>query len=87
MRIDKALEPYGEWLSAQVENAEWRVSYRAAGVVAIKEGYDLEWFCNNKTDRAKMLKLNRVKPGIAEQCVSKITRWADKVNQVEEIED
>jgi hypothetical protein len=48
MRIDEALQPYSASLAAEVSNGDWPASYRAAGVVAMRKGYGLEWFCNNK---------------------------------------
>ena len=80
MPIDKALESYSDWLVAKVDNVEWRESYRAAGAAAIQEGYELQWFCNNKNTGVEILKENGIKRGIATQFVNKITAWADEVN-------
>ena len=80
MSIDKALESYSDWLVAQVDNVEWRESYRAAGAAAIKEGYELQWFCNNEAAGVEVLKENEIKRGIATQFVEKITKWVKEVN-------
>ena len=73
MSIDKALESYCDWLVARVDNVEWREWYRAASAAAIKEGYELQWFCNDKTAGVEILEKNEVKRGITTQFVDQIT--------------
>lgn len=80
MGIDEAPEPYSDWLGAKVVNGDWRASYRAAGIAAIKNGYELQWFCNNKAAGIEMLKASGILPGIAEQFGGKIVDWAEVVN-------
>lgn len=79
MRIDEAPGPFSHWLGTFVVNKDWRVSYLASGEVAIKEGYDLEWFWNNKKAGVELLIANGILPGIAEQWVNKIMDWVNVI--------
>lgn len=81
MKIDEAPGSYSDWLAAQVVNAEWQASYRAAGKAAIEGGYDLQWFCDNKAPGIDMLKAAGIMPGIADRFVKKVTEWVDEVNK------
>ena len=80
MPIDKAPKSYSDWLAAQVTDVEWRKSYLAAGALAVEQGYELQWFCNNKADGVDKLEKKGIKPGIPRQFVDRISTWVDKVN-------